>query len=55
MQVKKKSEPNKVKISGLKEKVPASIPAEFIVDTKDAGIGDLQVAIMVCFFIFYSH
>ncbi|XP_027200604.2 filamin-A-like [Dermatophagoides pteronyssinus] len=46
MQVKKKSEPNKVKISGLKEKVPASIPAEFIVDTKDAGIGDLQVAIM---------
>lgn len=47
MQVKKKSEPNKVKISGLKEKVPASMPAEFIVDTKEAGIGDLQVGIMV--------
>ncbi|OTF78150.1 hypothetical protein BLA29_000380 [Euroglyphus maynei] len=46
MQVKKKSEPEKVKITGLKEKVPASLPAEFNIDTKDAGIGDLQVAIM---------
>jgi hypothetical protein len=49
MKVKSKSEPKNVKISGpgLEKSVPASLPAEFIVDTKNAGIGDLDITILV--------
>ena len=49
MKVKNKSDPKNVKISGpgLEKSVPASLPAEFMVDTKNAGIGDLDITILV--------
>lgn len=49
MQVKKKSEPGNVKVSGpgVGKEVPASLPTEFMVDTKNAGIGELGVEILV--------
>ncbi|KAH9410258.1 hypothetical protein TYRP_010016 [Tyrophagus putrescentiae] len=47
MKVKKKSEPGNVKLSGpgLGKEVPASLPTEFTVDTKNAGFGPLEVVI----------
>lgn len=50
MKVKPKLEPEKVKIfgDGVSQKgIPASIPAEFTVDTSDAGFGDLEVQVLV--------
>ncbi|CAL8082481.1 unnamed protein product [Orchesella dallaii] len=49
MKVKPKLEPGKVKVygDGVSPKgVPASIPAEFIVDTTEAGFGDLEVQVL---------
>lgn len=47
MKVKKKSDPKNVKLSGsgLDKKVSASVPQEFTVDTRGAGIGDLDISI----------
>lgn len=50
MKVKPKSEPEKVKVygDGVSPKgIPASIPADFTVDTTDAGFGDLEVQVLV--------
>lgn len=50
MKVKPKLEPGKVKVygDGVSPKgIPASIPAEFTVDTTDAGFGDLEVQVLV--------
>lgn len=49
MKVKKKSEPGNVKLSGpgLGKEVPASLPTEFTIDTKNAGFGPLEVVISV--------
>jgi len=50
MKVKPKLEPGKVKVygDGVSQKgIPASIPAEFIVDTTEAGFGDLEVQVLV--------
>lgn len=49
MKVKKKSEPSKVKITGIQPKVPASLPTEFYIDTKEAGFGELNIQILVSF------
>ena len=40
---------SKVKVSGpgIDDGVPASLPTEFTVDTTDAGVADLDVAIQV--------
>ncbi|XP_052835830.1 filamin-A isoform X10 [Drosophila gunungcola] len=47
MTVFPKSEPTKVKVKGVneKKKTPASLPAEFEIDTKQAGQADINVAI----------
>ena len=47
MKVKKKSEPKNVKISGpgVEKEITASVPQEFLVDTRGAGIGDLDIQI----------
>lgn len=47
MTVFPKSEPKNVKIKGVneKKKTPASLPAEFEIDTKKAGQADINVAI----------
>lgn len=52
MKVKPRCEPKKVKVSGpaFSEKgVPASIPTDLIIDTSQAGFGDLEVQVMVSF------
>ncbi|KAI2800805.1 hypothetical protein BLOT_012377 [Blomia tropicalis] len=48
MKVKKKSEPKKVKVSGpgVGKQVQASLPTEFMVDTREAGFGDMVVTIL---------
>ncbi|XP_068218759.1 filamin-A isoform X2 [Palaemon carinicauda] len=41
-------EPNRVKVSGSgvsSKGIPASLPTEIVIDTNDAGVGDLQVAV----------
>ncbi|XP_054724113.1 filamin-A-like [Uloborus diversus] len=47
MKVKPAVEPEKVKLSGpgLQSKVPASLPVEFTIDTKEAGQANLDVTI----------
>lgn len=47
MTVFPKSEATKVRVKGVneKKKTPASLPAEFEIDTKDAGQADINVAI----------
>ena len=54
MKVKKKSEPKKVKVSGpgVGKQVQASLPTEFMVDTREAGFGDMVVTILVRFISF---
>lgn len=47
MTVKQKSEPGNVKIDGVQNKIPASLPTEFTIDTTKAGFGDLNVTILV--------
>lgn len=50
MKVKPRCEPKKVKVSGpaLSDKgIPASIPTDIIIDPTNAGIGDLEVRVMV--------
>ena len=50
MKVRPTVEPKNVKVtgSGVSSKgIPASIPTEFVVDTTDAGYGDLQVQVLV--------
>ena len=51
MKVKKKSEPGNVKVSGpgVGKQVQASLPTEFMIDTKNAGFGDLNVVIAVSY------
>lgn len=50
MKVKPKLEAGKVKVYGEgvspSKAVPASIPTEFVVDTTDAGFGDLEVQVL---------
>ncbi|UXI22435.1 G-protein coupled receptor 158 [Sarcoptes scabiei] len=46
MTVKQKSEPGNVKIDGVQNKIPASLPTEFTIDTTKAGFGDLNVTIL---------
>ncbi|XP_066973712.1 filamin-A isoform X13 [Macrobrachium rosenbergii] len=41
-------EPNRVKVSGSgvsSKGIPASLPTELVIDTNDAGVGDLQVTV----------
>lgn len=49
MKVKPAVEPQKVKLSGpgLQNQVPASIPVEFTIDTKEAGKAEPDVSIRV--------
>ena len=47
MKVKKKSEPKNVKVTGIEKEVKASLPTEFMIDTKNAGFGQLNVSITV--------
>ena len=51
MKVRPTVEPKNVKVTGpgvSSKGIPASIPAEFTVDTTEAGYGDLQVQVLVC-------
>lgn len=55
MKVRPKVEPKNVKVTGpgvSSKGIPASIPADFVVDTTEAGYGDLQVQVLVSVFIF---
>lgn len=50
IKVKPRCEPKKVKVSGpaLSDRgVPASIPTDIIVDTTQAGLGDLELTVVV--------
>lgn len=50
MKVRPRCEPKKVKVTGpaLSDKgVPASMPTDIIIDPTQAGVGDLQVRVMV--------
>lgn len=50
--VRPKVEPHKVKLSGngvSPRAIPASLPTEFLIDTSEAGDGDLKVDVMVSF------
>lgn len=54
MKVRPTVEPKNVKVTGpgvSSKGIPASIPAEFVVDTTEAGYGDLQVQVLVSFVI----
>lgn len=50
MKVRPTVEPKNVKVTGpgvSSKGIPASIPADFVVDTTEAGYGDLQVQVLV--------
>lgn len=50
MKVRPTVEPKNVKVTGpgvSSKGVPASIPVDFVIDTSDAGYGDLQVQVLV--------
>lgn len=50
MQVRPTVEPSNVKVTGPGvdgKPVPASIPVDFTIDTKEAGFGDLEVNVVV--------
>lgn len=52
MKVKPAVEPKNVKLSGagLQNQVPASIPVEFTIDTREAGKAEPEVSIKACRF-----
>ncbi len=55
MKVRPTVEPKNVKVTGpgvSSKGIPASIPADFVVDTTEAGYGDLQVQVLVSLFAF---
>lgn len=50
MKVRPTVEPKNVKVTGpgvSSKGIPASIPADFVIDTTEAGYGDLQVQVLV--------
>ena len=50
MKVLPKVEPGKVKVygNGVSSKgIPASIPVDFTVDASEAGVGDLEIQVLV--------
>lgn len=50
LKVKPRIESNKVKVSGngvSMKGVPASLPTDFLIDTTEAGYGDLEVQVLV--------
>ena len=59
MKVRPTVEPKNVKVTGpgvSSKGIPASIPADFVVDTTEAGYGDLQVQVLVsslCLFLLF--